>query len=269
MPKTGARRKPGRRHKAFSRRRKIRKPNVAAGWKVETVLMHPNIANPSCVCTLPDGRILVAEDPMNNYGHNGPGDRILCIFPDGHVTEFANHLFGVYGLAYLDGKVYVHHMPRFTVFKDDNGVGKDPVELFRVRHAGPRLRRPRLLRLVRVGLHQRRLHAAPGRRAGSRRRAHLHDPLVVIGGAVTFVNPEPLAPFADVIAAGEGEVLDPRADAAIGEASDRDDLCGASPRSAASTSRRSTTSATRPTGPSPPSSRSPAPARPRRAARRP
>ena len=30
------------------------------------------------------------------------------------------------------------------------------------------------------------------------------DPLVVIGGAVTFVNPEPLALFADVIAAGEG-----------------------------------------------------------------
>jgi radical SAM superfamily enzyme YgiQ (UPF0313 family) len=34
-------------------------------------------------------------------------------------------------------------------------------------------------------------------------------PLVVIGGAVTFVNPEPLAPFADLIAAGEGEVLVP------------------------------------------------------------
>ena len=33
--------------------------------------------------------------------------------------------------------------------------------------------------------------------------------LVVVGGAVTFVNPEPLAPFADVIAAGEGEVLVP------------------------------------------------------------
>jgi radical SAM superfamily enzyme YgiQ (UPF0313 family) len=31
----------------------------------------------------------------------------------------------------------------------------------------------------------------------------------VIGGAVTFVNPEPLAPFADVIAAGEGELLVP------------------------------------------------------------
>src|SRR3954447_2209003 len=40
------------------------------------------------------------------------------------------------------------------------------------------------------------------------RRTH-HDPLILIGGAVTFVNPEPLAPFADVIAAGEGEALLP------------------------------------------------------------
>jgi len=51
-----------------------------------------------------------------------------------------------------------------------------------------------------------------------------HDPLVVIGGAVTFVNPEPLALFADVIAAGEGEVLIPSLMASIGAASDRDDL---------------------------------------------
>ncbi len=36
-----------------------------------------------------------------------------------------------------------------------------------------------------------------------------NHPLVVIGGAVTFVNPEPLAMFADVIAAGEGEALVP------------------------------------------------------------
>ena len=50
------------------------------------------------------------------------------------------------------------------------------------------------------------------------------DPLVVIGGAVTFVNPEPLAPFADVIAAGEGEMLIPALMDAIGQASDRQDL---------------------------------------------
>ena len=40
-------------------------------------------------------------------------------------------------------------------------------------------------------------------------KRHPRDPLVVIGGAVTFVNPEPLAPFADVIAAGEAELLAP------------------------------------------------------------
>ena len=33
------------------------------------------------------------------------------------------------------------------------------------------------------------------------------DPLVVLGGAATFLNPEPLAPFADLVAVGEGEAL--------------------------------------------------------------
>jgi radical SAM superfamily enzyme YgiQ (UPF0313 family) len=58
-------------------------------------------------------------------------------------------------------------------------------------------------------------------RADARTR---HDPLVVIGGAVTFVNPEPLAPFADVVAAGEGEMLIPALASAIDAAADRDDL---------------------------------------------
>ena len=51
-----------------------------------------------------------------------------------------------------------------------------------------------------------------------------HDPIVMIGGAVTFVNPEPLAPFADIIAAGEGEALIPPLVHAFREASDRGDL---------------------------------------------
>jgi radical SAM superfamily enzyme YgiQ (UPF0313 family) len=58
-------------------------------------------------------------------------------------------------------------------------------------------------------------------RAASRNHRH---PLVVIGGAVTFVNPEPLALFADVIAAGEGELLVPSLVNAVREATDRDDL---------------------------------------------
>ncbi|MBI4886024.1 MAG: radical SAM protein [Acidobacteria bacterium] len=54
-------------------------------------------------------------------------------------------------------------------------------------------------------------------------RSHRH-PLVVIGGAVTFVNPEPLALFADVIAAGEGEALVPSLLRGFQTASDRADL---------------------------------------------
>ena len=54
-------------------------------------------------------------------------------------------------------------------------------------------------------------------------RTYRH-PLVVIGGAVTFVNPEPLALFADAIAAGEGEALIPSLLRAFKGASDRADL---------------------------------------------
>ena len=58
-------------------------------------------------------------------------------------------------------------------------------------------------------------------RAAARNPRH---PLVVVGGAVTFVNPEPLALFADVIAAGEGEMLIPDLMRNIREAGDRPDL---------------------------------------------
>jgi len=67
-----------------------------------------------------------------------------------------------------------------------------------------------LLRLAGIPIH-----------AAERTERH---PLIVIGGAVTFVNPEPLAPFADVIAAGEGEVLVPGLARAFAGSSDRREL---------------------------------------------
>ena len=64
----------------------------------------------------------------------------------------------------------------------------------------------------------------------------------MIGGAVTFVNPEPLALFADVIAAGEGEALIPSLLQALQAAHPIATTCCAGWRlSAASTFRRSTT----------------------------
>jgi radical SAM superfamily enzyme YgiQ (UPF0313 family) len=51
------------------------------------------------------------------------------------------------------------------------------------------------------------------------------DPLVVLGGAAVFLNPEPLAEFADLVAVGEGEALVPRMmDALAGAATPRDGL---------------------------------------------
>jgi radical SAM superfamily enzyme YgiQ (UPF0313 family) len=40
-------------------------------------------------------------------------------------------------------------------------------------------------------------------------RTH-HDPLVLMGGAASFLNPEPIADFTDVVAVGEGEILVPK-----------------------------------------------------------
>lgn len=54
-------------------------------------------------------------------------------------------------------------------------------------------------------------------------RSHRH-PLILLGGAITFVNPEPLAPFVDVVSAGEGESLIPDLIASFGATNGRDEL---------------------------------------------
>lgn len=51
------------------------------------------------------------------------------------------------------------------------------------------------------------------------------DPLVLFGGAAVFLNPEPLAPFADLMAVGEGESLvTPMMDALMGAPTPRQGL---------------------------------------------
>ncbi|HEV2859786.1 MAG TPA: radical SAM protein [Pyrinomonadaceae bacterium] len=40
-------------------------------------------------------------------------------------------------------------------------------------------------------------------------RTH-HDPVVIMGGAASFLNPEPIADFTDAVAVGEGEILVPK-----------------------------------------------------------
>ncbi len=51
------------------------------------------------------------------------------------------------------------------------------------------------------------------------------DPLIVMGGAASFLNPEPIADFTDVIGVGEGEILVPQlVDAIFNNEGTKDDL---------------------------------------------
>lgn len=52
----------------------------------------------------------------------------------------------------------------------------------------------------------------------------VHDPLVVMGGAASFLNPEPIADFTDVIGVGEGEILGHQLVDAIFEQETKDDI---------------------------------------------
>lgn len=57
----------------------------------------------------------------------------------------------------------------------------------------------------------------------STERNHFH-PLVIMGGAASFLNPEPIADFTDVIAVGEGEILAFQLVDAIVENETKDDI---------------------------------------------
>ena len=97
---------------------------AAPGWKVELIAEAPSILDPSVVCCSPDGRIFLGSDPVDMAApSDSASDKILCIYPDGRIQTFATNLHAVFGLQYIDGKLYVHHTPKFSVFDDENGVG--------------------------------------------------------------------------------------------------------------------------------------------------
>src|SRR5512141_31948 len=56
------------------------------------------------------------------------------------------------------------------------------------------------------------------------------DPIVILGGAAMMLNPEPLAPFADLVVVGEGEPMVPRMmEALLGAESPRQGIEALSP----------------------------------------
>ncbi len=109
-----------------------------AGWKMEMIAEAPEVLHPSVICSAPDGRIFVAEDPMDiRVPVATPQGRIICIHSDGRKTVFAENLHAVFGMQYLEGRLFVLHNPFFTVFQDDNGVGKDREDLLKNTNPNP------------------------------------------------------------------------------------------------------------------------------------
>lgn len=106
-------------------------PLAASPWRLELVAQAPDLKHPSVVCIAPDGRVFVAEDPMDISTDRADekAGRILCLAPGGKTTVFAEGLHAVFGMKYLEGKLYVLHNPKFSVFQDVDGVGRDRLDL--------------------------------------------------------------------------------------------------------------------------------------------
>jgi putative membrane-bound dehydrogenase-like protein len=98
-------------------------PKPPPDWRIEVVASAPDVQHPSVVCTAPDGRVFVAEDPMDiRVPANSAQGRIICFHPDGRRAVFAEKLFAVFGMQYLEGKLYVLHNPKFSVFTETGRV---------------------------------------------------------------------------------------------------------------------------------------------------
>ena len=84
-----------------------RLPTSPPGWTLEVIAEAPAVSHPSVVCAAPDGRVFVAEDPMDISTPRADlaRGRIRCLHPDGRITTFADGLFAVFGMQYLDGRL--------------------------------------------------------------------------------------------------------------------------------------------------------------------
>jgi putative heme-binding domain-containing protein len=113
-------------------------PTCAPGWTVEVVAAAPRVLHPTAVACAPDGRVFVCEDYMDMPGPvDRPVNRILCVHPDGRITVFADKVHVVFSMEYIDGKLFVHHCPRFSVFADGGDVCAGRTDLIATTNPAP------------------------------------------------------------------------------------------------------------------------------------
>ncbi len=113
-------------------------PACAPGWTVQVVAAAPRVLHPTAVACAPDGRIFVCEDYMDMSGPvDRPVNRILCVHPDGRITVFAEQVYVAFSIEYIDGKLYVHHCPKFSVFADGGDAAAGRTDLITTTNPAP------------------------------------------------------------------------------------------------------------------------------------
>ncbi len=114
-------------------------PVPAQDWSIDLITQAPEILFPTAIVAAPDGTVYLGSDPMDMPGPaTAPIDRVLAI-KEGNATVFADKLWSVMGLEWIDESLYVVHAPFLSVFRDTDGNGKADERVDLVSGLGPKL----------------------------------------------------------------------------------------------------------------------------------
>jgi hypothetical protein len=114
-------------------------PQPLPGWRMELLLSAPQVRHPSVVCTAPDGRIFVAEDPMDISAPRAdlPQGRILCLHTNGSITVFRDESLRVFGMQFLEGKLFVCTIRSSPSFATTTAWAANRADLIEQTHPNP------------------------------------------------------------------------------------------------------------------------------------
>jgi glucose/arabinose dehydrogenase len=103
------------------------------------VVEAPEIRFPTAIVTASDGTIYLGQDPMDMPGPaTTPADSVVSI-KNGRVTVFAENLWAVMGLEWVDDTLYVVHAPYLSAFRDTDHNGKADQRTDLVTGLGPKV----------------------------------------------------------------------------------------------------------------------------------
>ena len=97
---------------------------LAPGWKIELVAQSPEILFPTAIVAAPDGTIYLGQDPMDMPGPPTTPIDSSWRSRTARSRSFADKLWSVMGLEWVDGALYVVHAPYLSAFRDTDGDGK-------------------------------------------------------------------------------------------------------------------------------------------------